>query len=76
MKNVALAPGNVAPSTTLAALDGPDHHGQVADLGAVNVPAITAGGMTTVTRPVQIPECPPGLYYIVAQADEADHRRA
>ncbi len=37
------------------------------------MPAITAGGMTTVTRPVQIPPgVAPGLYYIVAQADEAD----
>ena len=74
VKNVALAPGNVAPSTSRLLLSTDQTTtGQVADLGAVNVPAITAGGMTTVTRPVQIPpSVPPGLYYIVAQADEAD----
>ena len=56
VKNLALAPGN-APLSASRLLLSTDQTvaGQVADLGTVNVPAITAGGMTTVTRSAQVP---------------------
>ena len=60
VKNVALAPGNAALSTSRLLLSTDQTTtGQVADLGTVNVPAITAGGMMTVTRPAQIPPSVP-----------------
>ena len=74
VKNLALAPGSAASSTSRLLLSTDQTTtGQVADLGTVNVPAITPGGMTTVTRPVQIPVgVVPGLDYLLALADQDD----
>src|SRR6185436_4881297 len=74
VKNLALAPGN-APLSASRLLLSTDQTvaGQVVDLGTANVPAITAGGMTTVTRSATVPPgLAPGLYYVLARADDPD----
>jgi subtilase family serine protease len=74
VKNLSLAPGNAGLSASRLLLSTDQTiAGQVADLGTVNVPSIVAGGMTTVIRPAQVPVgLPPGRYFVLAQADEAD----
>ena len=74
VKNLSPAPGNAGLSTSRLLLSTDQTiAGQVADLGTVNVPSIVAGGMTTVTRSAQVPiGLPPGPYFVLAQADNAD----
>ncbi len=74
VKNLSLAPGNAGLSASRLLLSTDQTiAGQVADLGTVNVPSIVAGGMTTVIRSAQVPVgLPPGRYFVLAQADEAD----
>jgi subtilase family serine protease len=74
VRNLSPAPGNAGLSASRLLLSTDQTiAGQVADLGTVNVPSIVAGGMTTVIRSAQVPVgLPPGLYFVLAQADEAD----
>ena len=72
VKNVAAAPGNAGASLSrLLLAQNQSAISPVADFGTVSFPAIAAGGMATVSRGVSIPgNTSPGLYYLVAVADD------
>jgi subtilase family serine protease len=73
VKNLAAAPATAGPTLSRLRLGlgqvivAPD----VMDLGTVNVPALAAGGMATVSKSVQLPaSMPPGVFYLSATADD------
>ncbi|PYM24576.1 MAG: hypothetical protein DMD78_08385 [Candidatus Rokuibacteriota bacterium] len=74
VKNVAAAPGNAPASVSRLFLSSSNTSAIGAtDLGTVSVAAVTAGGMVSTTKSVQVPVGTlPGLYYLLASADAAN----
>jgi subtilase family serine protease len=70
VRNAASAPGTAVPTTSSLFLNTSASTSGALFLANVSVPQIPGGGSASVVKPVTVPlGTPPGLYFVVAQAD-------